>query len=422
MNRAIIITATLALAGTMAAQSGTIPPPPPPPQQTTPATPAAPATPGTPAAPAAPATAARPRARVYRYTTSSTSSTSYLGVDVRTVTPSRAKELKLKNDQGVEITMVDQDGPAGKAGLEERDVVVSFNGQPVQNADQLRGMIRDAKPGTTISLGIVRNGNSQTIQATLANRSKMYTYVGPGPMHVEVPPIHVRIPPIDIPAIVLSTSSRLSGATVENLSPQLGEFFGVKNGEGALVRSVEKGSKAEAAGLRAGDVIVRVDNDHVSGATEWNRLIRHHDAGAVKVGIIRDRREQTLSMTIPENTDDSSFVIDGPDMEQLRMQMEHLGPELNAQQAQIQARIAREMAAHQKEIQQAMREAQREIERSMRDMQRDRDDDMRDAQREKEQALREAQREKQKALRDAQREKERALREKQKDKDKDNED
>lgn len=410
MNRAVLLTAILAVAGTMAAQTGEIPPPPPPPPQNAP---------GTPAPPAAPP---KSRTRVYRYAPSAPAGSSYLGVDVRSITPERAKELKLKTSQGVELTMVDQDGPAGKAGLDEGDVVVSYNGQPVQSADQLRGLIRDTKAGTTVSLGIVRNGNQQTVQATLANRAKMYSSDWPGAVHVEVPPIHVRIPEIDIPAFVVSTSSRLSGATVENLSPQLGEYFGVKDGEGALVRSVEKGSKAEAAGLRAGDVIVRVDNDRVGSATEWTRLIRHHDSGSVKVGIIRDRREQTLSMTVPETTSDSSFVIDGPDMEQLRMQMDRLGPELNAQQAQIQARIAREMAAHQKEIQNAMREAQsamrdaqREMEQSMRDAQRDRDEALRDAQREKEHALRDAQREKERALREQQRQKEKA-------KEKDNQD
>jgi serine protease Do len=408
MNRAILLTATLALAGSLMAQTGAIPSPPPA-QQATPApkaTPAPQAAPAVPAVPAAPAPAPKPRVKTYRNVT--TPGGSYLGVDVRTVTVDRARELKLKSDRGVEITMVDQDGPAGKAGLEENDVVVSFNGQAVQSADQLRKLIVNTKPGESISLGIVRDGQPQTIRATLANRAKMYSYGGPGPMHVEVPPIHVRIPDIDIPAFVLSTASRRSGLTVENLSPQLGEYFGVKDGQGVLVRSVDKGSKAEAAGLRAGDVILRVDNERVSDAGDWARLLRHHDGGSVKLGILRDRREQTLSLALPEASSENSFYVPGPDMEQLRMQLQRLGPELGQQQAEIQARIAREMAAHQKEIEQAMREAQRNIERSMRDMQLDKDEALRDAQREKEHALRDAQRAKERALRDAEREKERA--------------
>ena len=360
MKRAILLTVTLAIAAATAAH--TVPPPPPP--QTSP----------TPVPPAAPAPSAKPRVRVYRAVNVPTTG-SYLGVDVRDVNTERAKELKLKGDQGVEITMVDQDGPAGKAGLQEDDVIVSFNGQSVQSAEQLRRLIRETKPGTAVSLGIVRDGQPQTLQATLADRSKL--------MHSEhtfvtVPRMRVRVPDIEIPSFVISESSRRSGVTVENLTPQLAEFFGVKDGQGVLVRSVEKGSKAETAGLHAGDVIVRVDNERVGGARDWSRLLRSHEAGTVKLGIIRDRREQTISMTVPEassNTwyyDGNGLESLGPNLEQMRMQLQRLGPEFGRQQAEIQARIAKEMAAHQKEIQKAMRDAQRELERSMREMERER--------------------------------------------------
>src|SRR5579862_9718765 len=78
-----------------------------------------------------------------------------------------------------------------------------------------------------------------------------------GNFHFQMPEIHM--PDIDIPSInmVMVTSSARSGLMVENITPQLGEFFGVKNGAGVLVRSVEKGSRAEKAGFRAGDVIVK---------------------------------------------------------------------------------------------------------------------------------------------------------------------
>jgi len=226
---------------------------------------------------------------------------------------------------------------------------------------------------------------------------------------MESPRTVVRIPDIEIPAIVMTTSSRRNGVTVENLTSQLGDYFGVKNGEGVLVRSVEKGSKADGAGLKAGDVIVRVDNDRVSDTREWSRLLRRHDAGTVKIGIMRERREQTLSMTLPEQPkmEDSESWFVGPDVDQIRMQMEHFGPQFAKEQAELQGRIARELSSHQREMQQAMRDAQREIERSMREANTEREHELRDAQRERE-----------RALRDAQREKERLLREKQKEKDK----
>lgn len=371
MKTALISIAVLAVAATLGAQ--TVPPPPP--AQPNIATPAAPqANPATPAAPAAPA-APRTRVRVaYRATPAAASiGGSYLGVDVRDLTSDRVSALKLKNDQGVEITMVDQDSPAGKSGLKENDVVVSFNGQAIQSAEQLKRLIRETKPGQSIALGILRDAQPQTVNVTLADRNKMFGATPPMPPMKHYSRM-IRIPDIEIPAMVVVQNSRRTGVTVENLTAQLGEYFGAKNGEGVLVRSVEKGSKAEAAGIKAGDVIVRVDNDRIGDTRDWSRMVRNHDGGTVKVGVIRDRREQTLPMTLPEPSSDAgnSFVIPSPDLDELRIELQNLGPELSRQQSDVQVRIQKEFAAHQKEIQKAMRDAQREIERSMRDLQRER--------------------------------------------------
>ncbi len=396
MKQVIIQIAMLALAGTLVAQEPSTPPPPP----------ASPPTPQVAPTPA-PAPKAKPRVHVYTAGPGMSSTGSYLGVDIRDLTSDRARELKLKSDQGVEITMVDQDGPACKAGVKEHDVVVSFNGQSVQSGEQFRRLIRESKPGHSVALGIMRDGQSNTLNATLGDRAKLFGSNAPtvwkGPA-IAIPAPAIRIPDIEIPSFVVTQSSRRNGVTVENLTPQLGEYFGVKNGGGILVRAVDKGSKAESAGLKAGDVIIRVDNEHISDTREWSRALRNRDGGTIKLGILRDRREQTLSLALPERSDESNNWFVGPDVEQLRMELHDMGPELAKQQAELQARIAREIASHQKEMQQAMREAQRELERSLRD-----------ANTEREHALRDAQREKERALREAQREKERALREKEKD-------
>ena len=172
---------------------------------------------------------------------------------------------------------------------------------------------------------------------------------------------------------------------MENLTSQLGEYFGVKNGEGILVRSVEKGSKAEAAGLKAGDVIIRVDNDRISDTREWSRMLRNRDSGTVKVGILRDRREQTLTIAVPERSaDESNSWYVGPDLDQIRMRMDSWGPEFAKEQAALQSKIAREMASHQREMQQAMREAQREWERSKREVEREKQRALREKEKEKE--------------------------------------
>jgi len=167
----------LVLAGTVAAQEPTTPPPPP----------ASPAMPQAAPVPA-PAPKARSRVQVYRAMPAVAGTGSYLGVDIRDLSSKRAAELKLKSDQGVEITMVDQDSPAGKAGLKENDVVVTFNGNNVQSAEQFRRIIRETKPGQSVSLGIIRDGQPTSITATLGDRGKMFGGTMPKVYSMNTPP------------------------------------------------------------------------------------------------------------------------------------------------------------------------------------------------------------------------------------------
>ena len=113
-------------------------------------------------------------------------------------------------------------------------------------------------------------------------------------------------------------SSMRSGLMVENLTPQLGEFFGAKNGNGVLVRSVEKGSRADKAGLRAGDVITRVGDQPVHDTSDFTHAVHSHSAGTVNVAVIRDKKEQTLTITLPERKDSGEMKeesFDAPELD-----------------------------------------------------------------------------------------------------------
>src|SRR5580692_3594289 len=107
---------------------------------------------------------------------------SYLGVDTRDITPDRLAALHLKDERGVEVTMVDQDAPAGKAGLQEHDVILTLNGTDLQSVEQLRRMIRETPPGRVVALGISRNGQPLTLKIELADRQKTFVYEH-GPQH-----------------------------------------------------------------------------------------------------------------------------------------------------------------------------------------------------------------------------------------------
>ena len=246
----------------------------------------------------------------------SPSGSSYLGVDIADVTAERLSALKLKEEHGAEITMVDQDAPAGKAGLREHDVIESVNGTQVESAAQLRRMIKETPPGRVVTLGISRDGQPMTIKVQLADRKKAMEYMPNVREFKFQMPNLPALPEIESPvSVVIAHSSLRSGLMVENITPQLGEFFGVKNGKGVLVRSVEKGSRAEKAGFRAGDVVVKVNDQVVHDASDFTHALRSASGASAAVTVVRDRKEQSLTLTLPERKDSGSLIEDSLDFD-----------------------------------------------------------------------------------------------------------
>ena len=234
---------------------------------------------------------------------------SYLGVDIRDVTTDRIAALKLKEERGVEITMVDADAPAGKAGLREHDVILDFNGTAVESEEQIRRLIREVPPGRTVTLGISRDGAPMKINVQLADHGTVVAQAFP---RIVVPTPRPRDFPrnsMDIP-FQIQTYSSVLGVQTESLTRQLGEYFGVKDGEGVLVRSVEKNSAAEKAGLKAGDVIVKADNEKLTDRSDLSHILRNHRTGGkMTMVVMREKHEQTLTVTLPDRgSRDSSFL------------------------------------------------------------------------------------------------------------------
>ena len=246
----------------------------------------------------------------WAFSSEDSGTSSYLGVDISDVTTERLSALKLKEEKGVEVTMVDQDAPAGKAGIKEHDVILTMNGASIESGAQLRRMIHEMPPGRVVSFGLSREGQPVTIKVQLADKHNEFAMAHPKAkeFHFEMPNIP-PMPDIDIPSInmVVVTSSARSGLLVENITSQLGEYFGVKNGTGVLVRSVEKGSRAEKAGLRAGDVIVKVNGQPVHDTSDFSSAVRSRNGSSVSVGVIRDKKEQNLNLTLPDRKESGEF-------------------------------------------------------------------------------------------------------------------
>jgi serine protease Do len=252
-----------------------------------------------------------PPGQPWIFSSEDSGTSSYLGVDISDVTTERLTALKLKEEKGVEVTMVDQDAPAGKAGIKEHDVILTMNGATIESGAQLRRMIHETPPGRVVSFGLSRDGQPMTVKVQLADKHSEFAMMHPKAkeFHFEMPNIP-PMPDVDIPSInmVVVTSSARSGLMVENITPQLGEFFGVKNGNGVLVRSVEKGSRAEKAGLRAGDVIVKVNGQPVHDTSDFTSAVRSRNGASVSVGVIRDKKEQNLNLTLPDRKESGEIL------------------------------------------------------------------------------------------------------------------
>ena len=299
---------------------------------------------------------------------------SYLGVDTQDVTPERLSALKLKEERGVEVTVVDQDAPAGKAGLKEHDVILTLNGQSVESVEQLRRMIHEVPPGRVVTLGISRNGQPLTLKAQLSDRKQAFGHENGKPFKVVVPAMPVMpampampaMPDIDVPvSVVVVHSSMRSGLMVENLTPQLAEFFGTRNGQGVLVRSVDKGSRAERSGFRAGDVIVRVNGESINDSGDFSHALRNRHGNSVSVNIIRDKKEQTLTLNLPERKQSSLLneSIDQPqideetrkELQSMEVEIAHLQPQMEEFEKKMKA-YGEEMRRLQPEIGKSTRE------------------------------------------------------------------
>jgi len=233
----------------------------------------------------------------------------YLGVDVADVDADKAQALKLKEVRGAVITLIDHDAPAGQIGLKVNDVVLGINGQNVEGAEALRRMLREIPPGRKISLEISRDGNIQTLAVQLVDRKAMEHDIwsrididagGIAPVPL-VPGLALMsggdapIPPA-APRMSLFTSTLNVGALVEPLTSQMAEYFGVQGG--LMIKQVAKKSEAATAGFKAFDVILKVDADSIATIADWDRALRANQGKPVQVTILRDKKQQTLTLQV----------------------------------------------------------------------------------------------------------------------------
>jgi len=237
----------------------------------------------------------------------------WLGVEIGEVTAEKAKDLKLTAQRGVVVMDVEPDGPAAKAGLKENDVITQYDGQVVEGTVQFRRLVRETPTGRTVALVISRNGATQNVSVELGERSAFFERRMKGKMRDFDNAFAFSMPNQDFTLAMPPVDARMPslGINAEDLSGQLGSYFGAPDGTGILIREVRAGTAADKAGLKAGDVIVKVDGKPIRTLSDLRAELREKsDQKVVALGIIRKAAEMSVTVGIERpQPGESSHVV-----------------------------------------------------------------------------------------------------------------
>lgn len=180
----------------------------------------------------------------------------FLGAAIQDLTKELAKSFNYDGRDGVLVSDVSKGGPAEKAGLKSGDIIIHFNGRPLNHARQLRNTVAQTHPDSTVDVEIFRDGKRQTVP--------------------------VKIGLLDDKMVLSADQSQSSstdlGLTVQTLTPELLRQLGYKDDQkGVVITEVETGSVAARAGLQPEQVILSINDREVTDARSFQELLKEHD-------------------------------------------------------------------------------------------------------------------------------------------------
>ena len=301
------------------------------------------------------------------------------------------------DDQGARIDKVVEDSAAERAGLMEGDVIVSFNGETVDDPVGLTRAIRGVEPGQTVDVEVLRDGQRRTLGAEMGERPghrAMWFSDEDNPFvfnfdfdfdseemqeHMEKLHEHLEGLQLHIPNLeghfMFRGHRPLLGVQIVETTPELREHLGGTEDAGILVGKVMEGTPAEEAGVEVGDLIVAVNGDSIGGTRDLRAALAEYAGSTMTVDVIRDGRRTALSVFVPEpenvhDSGDNTWYGDPAAIEDaVRQALE--AAEINQRDAKLameearralheaHAMTAAENAAVREEIQKAVLQAQR---------------------------------------------------------------
>jgi serine protease Do len=266
-----------------------------------------------------------------------------LGIEIRDLGKEDLAKFKLPSQQGVAVEQVTKDSAAEKAGVKAGDVVVQFDGENVRSAAQLTRLVRETVAGRTVKMGVMRDGKRMDLDVAPAEAENVFNLAMAGEnmpnleRHFEVVPDggqqftfkrrvpgqpmpapggnftwEERVPPPGVGAgagnFVFSTGRGRLGVNVQELTPDLAAYFGVK--DGVLVNGVQADTPASKAGIKAGDVIGTVNSQAVASPDELIKELAGKE-GEVTIGVTRDKKALSLKATLEPRKAPARRVVVG---------------------------------------------------------------------------------------------------------------
>jgi serine protease Do len=206
-----------------------------------------------------------------------------LGVTMQSVSDDIVKAFKLENGAGAAVVDVTAGSGAAKAGIQQGDIILAFNGRAVQQAADLPPMVGMTKPGSTVPVEILRDGKKQTVQVTVGESPRDKNAVGN----------RTAEPSAKAGAAAL-------GLVVQSLGDDTRAQLGLKSGQGVVVSDIT-GPVAAQAGLKAGDVILMVNQHRVGSVAEFQSLTATVTPGSTVLLLVRrDQQSQFIGLTVPQ--------------------------------------------------------------------------------------------------------------------------
>jgi S1-C subfamily serine protease len=207
----------------------------------------------------------------------------YLGILLQRVEGGLAEALDLEEDAGVLVSQVVDDSPAAKAGLKAGDIVTRIDKEDVGTPAELRRVIRGHREGDAVRIHYLRDGKKQDVEVTLGDAKVGDDALAPRDGRHRM-----------VRELRFHENRGFLGVSTQPLSGGLGEYFGVKDNQGALVAEVVDDSPAAKLGLKAGDVIVKLADKDIEDPGTLSRAVRDYtDPESVEVVWIRDRKQKS---------------------------------------------------------------------------------------------------------------------------------